>query len=128
MKGLKVAIVVVGLLGIVGMFLPWISEGGFSVKAWDFRAQNAMKTYLPLAGFGLAVLMGLMAAARGGMTRLHAALALVGFALAMAVKEVRIGLTGEGPIKTAIGGKVLFVAAALGILIAFIGIIKPERS
>jgi hypothetical protein len=128
MKGIKFGFVVVGMVGIVALFLPYISESGLSIKLWDFRQEEALKVYFPLVGFGLAVLMGLLAAARGGLSRLHAILGLIGFALAMAVKEVRIGLTGEDPIKTAIGGKLLFVAAALGLLIALVGLVKPDRT
>lgn len=126
MKGLKFALVVLGLLGIVALFLPYVSAGGISVKMWDARGEEALKVYMPLAGFGLAALMGLLAA-KGGLSRLQAIVALVGFGLAMLVKEVRIGLKGEG-FDTAIGGKLLFIAAALGLLVALIGLVKPEKA
>ncbi|HTE54919.1 MAG TPA: hypothetical protein VK698_28895 [Kofleriaceae bacterium] len=127
MKGLKFALVVLGLLGIVALFLPYVSSGGFSMKMWDARNEEALKVYLPLFGFGLAALMGLLAS-RAGLSRLHAVLALIGFGLAMLVKEVRIGLKGEGGLETAIGGKLLFLAAAIGLAVSLIALVKPERS
>jgi hypothetical protein len=127
MKGLKFALVVLGLLGIVGLFLPYVSMGEMSYKMWDARHEEALKVYLPLAGYGVAALMGLIAV-RSGLGRIHSLLALLGFGLAMLVKEVRIGLTGEGALQPAIGGKVVFIAAALGLLVSLIGLIKPEKA
>lgn len=128
MKPVKIAIAVLGVVGVVAMFLPWVSMGEFSVKLWDARQEEALKAYLPLAGFLLAAIMGAMALAKGAMARWQGIVALVGFSLAMIVKEVRIGLTGEGPIETAIGGKLLFLAAALGIVASIIAIAKPEKA
>lgn len=122
MKGLKFALIVLGALGIVGLFLPYI-EG---LKLWDARNEEALKVYLPLAGYGLAALMGIWAT-RSSLTRGKALIALIGFALAILVKEVRVGLKGEG-FETAIGGKILFLTAAIGLVVALIGLVKPERA
>lgn len=122
MKALKLGLIVLGALGVAGLFLPYI-EG---LKLWDARHEDALKVYLPLAGYGLAALMGVWAM-RSSLTRGKALIALVGFALAILVKEVRVGLKGEG-FETAIGGKILFLTAVIGLVVALIGLIKPERA
>ncbi len=130
MKPVKILILLFAVVGIVGMFLPFLAEG--DMKLWDARTEQAGKAYMPIAGFALAFIMGIFAAVKGGLARWHAIVALLGFALAMLVKEVREGLLGyniaEGvKLDTGLGGKLLFVAAAGGLLFSLIGLIKPER-
>ena len=130
MKPVKIAILLFAVVGIVGMFLPFLAEG--DMKLWDARTEQAGKAYMPIAGFALALIMSIFAFVKGGLARWHAIVALLGFALAILVKEVREGLLGynvaEGiKLDTGLGGKLLFVAAAGGILFSLIGLIKPER-
>ena len=84
-----------------------------------------------IGGFALALLAGLFALVKGGLARWHSVVALLGFAVAILVKEVREGLLGYdiGGMKldTGLGGKMMFVAAAAGALVALVGLIKPER-
>ncbi|HUS69124.1 MAG TPA: hypothetical protein VMZ28_31525 [Kofleriaceae bacterium] len=127
---MKILILLCAVVGIVGMFLPFLAEG--DMKLWDARTEQAGKAYMPIAGFALAFIMGIVATVKGGLARWHAIVALLGFGLAILVKEVREGLLGynvaEGiKLDTGLGGKLLFVAAAAGALFSLIGLIKPER-
>lgn len=132
MKVLKILIVLLAVAGIVGVFLPFLEMGGKTFKLWDAEGDDAAKKFMALGGFALAALGGLFAMVKGGLARWHSIVALIGFAVAILVKEVREGLMGyqmpEGiKLDTQIGGKIMFVAAAAGALVALVGLIKPER-
>ncbi len=126
MKGLKTGIAIAGLLGIAATFLPYFS--GADGSLWDQRKPYAEKAYVPLAAFGLAVAITVLAAAAGGLSRTKSLLTFIAFSVTMLCGSVRLGLTGVDPYRTSIGGKLLFVAAALGLLLALISIIRPEKS
>ena len=124
MKGLRLGIAVVGIVGIAACFLPFLG-GEPSLSFWKYAEafQRPIKAYFVIGGFGLAVLMALLASARGGMGRLQAVLALIGFGLAIVPEEIRKGFDAGG-----IGGKLLLVAAVAGGLFALVMVLKPERS
>jgi hypothetical protein len=134
MKALKIVILLLGILGIVGLFLPYMKMGNEAFKMWDaHKTDDKMHVYIPLAGFALAALMGLLATAKGAAGRLHGILAFIGFGLTMAIKEVRMGLSGleVAPgvkMDTQIGGKIIFVAAVVGMLVSIIATAKPEKA
>jgi hypothetical protein len=119
MKGLKFAILVVGLVGAVASFLPFVGDLSF----WKYAevADRAVKAYVVVGGFGLAALVALLAIARGGLARVHGVLALVGFALTLVPDEVRKGFDVG-----TLGGKLLLIAGALGVLISLVAVVKPE--
>lgn len=123
MKGLKFAIIAVGVLGVVACFLPFLKAGDESLTFWKYAdlADRAVKAYVVVGGFGLAIIMGLLAAARGAMARIHGILALIGFGLALVPEEVRKGFDVG-----TLGAKLLLIAAALGALLALVGTVKPE--
>jgi hypothetical protein len=127
MKPVKVVIAVLGVVGLLAVFvLPYISMGSESMSFWKLvgLVDRKIQAYLAVVGFGLATVAGVLAIAKGGLARLHGILALVGFALCFAAGGVREGIKSE----TAIGGKLLFAAALLGIIVAIVGIAKPEKS
>jgi len=127
MKALRYAILLAGLLGIAAMFLRyWSSVQG---TMWDYRKVIPLAVYLPLGGFALGALAGGLAVVMRGLARWQAVIALVGFAATFASEWVRKGLVGDGGIKPAIGGKLLFAAAVAGLAIALIGVVmKPEKA
>ena len=137
MKPVKIFILLFAVVGIVGMFLPYfaganaLTPEGF--KLFDLRSGNEpIKLWLPLAGFVLPILIMVFAFVKGGLARWHAIIAFLGFGIAAISKEVREGMLGYSYIEgmkldTGLGGKLLFVAAAGGLLFSLIGLIKPER-
>ena len=130
MKQIKFGILGAGVIGAIAIFLPYISEGPLSMKFWDFRKVETVgaQPYIALVGFLLAAAMGGLATARKRLSRGLAIGALVGFALAILPDGVRKGLSGDGGMHTAIGGKLLFLAAAIGLVVAIVGVVKPEKA
>lgn len=129
MKQIKFGILGAGAIGLIAIFLPYISEGPLSLSFWKFRdlPEVGAQPIIALIGFLLAAAMGGMAVAKKSLLRWQAIVALVGFGLAILTKGVRSGLSYEG-VSTAIGGKLLFLSAIVGIVAAIAGIAKPEKT
>ena len=135
MKQLKPVILLAGVIGIIAAFLPYISVEGHSITYWDFHKmpgsafvgilKGPKQVYWALACFAVPAAMGAWALA-GRLTRAHGIVSTVFFLAAFAPEGVRKGLLGEGEVSTAIGGKLLFVAALVGLVAAVIAIAKPE--
>lgn len=138
MKQIKLGILGAAVVGLLSIFLPYISAGGESIKFWDFRKMPSGLTtgllngpnqvYLALVGFLAAAVVAGLAVASKRLARWHAIVGLVGFLLAIATEGVRKGLSGVSGVSTAIGGKLLFLAAVIGIIAAIAGIAKPEKA
>jgi hypothetical protein len=138
MKQLKLGILGAGLVGLIAIFLPYISAGGQSMKFWDFRQMPSgfasgllngpKQVYIALIGFLAAGAVAGLAVATKRLARWQAIVGLVGFLLALATEGVRKGLSGAEGIGTAIGGKLLFLAAIAGIVVSIVGIAKPEKA
>src|SRR5262249_11912232 len=129
------AIIAAGVLGIIASFLPYVSEGPFSLSLWDMHKIPAgneglihgpKQVYVALACFALPALLAATALA-GKLQRALASVAAVSFLLTFALDAVRKGLTGAEGVHTAIGGKVLFIAAAVGLVSSIVAVAKPER-
>lgn len=118
MKNLKFAIAGLAVLGIIGAFLPIVSEGPMKISLWDVRAFDAGQFWLTMGGLIVALVMAGLAVARGAMARWQAVVATLGFALA--ALSVRDGM------EWAIGGKLMLLAAAIGLVVALVGAVKPE--
>jgi hypothetical protein len=134
MKNLKFAIIASGVLGIIACFLPYISEGPISASLWDLHKMPAgnegllngpKQVYLVLGLFGIAALVAATAAA-SKLQRAIAGIAAGSFLLTFACELVRKGMTGDHGVSTAIGGKLLFVAAAAGLVTSIVATVKPE--
>jgi hypothetical protein len=135
MKQLKPVILLAGLIGIIAAFLPYISVEGHSITYWDFHKmpgsafvgilKGPKQVYWALACFAVPAAMGAWALA-GRLTRAHGIVSTVFFFAAFAPEGVRKGLLGEGEVSTAIGGKLLFLAALVGLVAAVTAIAKPE--
>jgi hypothetical protein len=135
MKQLKPVILFAGLIGIIAAFLPYISIEGHSMTYWDFHKmpgsefvgilKGPKQVYWALACFAVPAAMGAWALA-GRLTRAHGIVSTVFFLAAFAPEGVRKGLLGGDGISTAIGGKLLFLGALVGLVAAVIAIAKPE--
>lgn len=139
MKPIKLVLVAAGVLGLLSIFaLPYISAEGMSLKFWDFRQMGEglssgllngpKQVYVALVGFLVMALAGGSGLATKQLGRGAAIAAAVGGLLALATEGVRKGLTGAEGMSTAIGGKLLFLCAAVGVVAAIIGAAKPERA
>jgi hypothetical protein len=137
MKQLKSTLAVTGLLGIIAVFLPYVSIGDLSASYWDFRKvpggnsgllNGPNQVYIALVCFAVPMLLGLLAIATKQLARWQAIVSGVFFASAFALEGVRKGLLGEDGMSTAIGGKLLFAATAIGLVTAIIGSAKPDKA
>jgi uncharacterized membrane protein len=135
MKQTKFVIIAAGVLGIIACFLPYISEGPLSMSMWDFRQMpggnsglinGPKQVYIALAMFAIPALLAATALA-SRLQRALAGVAAVSFLATFALELVRKGMTGEGPVSTAIGGKLVFVAALVGFVASVVAVAKPEE-
>jgi hypothetical protein len=126
MKGLRFAVALAGLLGIASTFLRYWS--GIEGALWDYRKVEPLAVYLPMSGFGLGLLAGALGLLWRGLARWQSAIALVGFAACFASEWVRKGIVSDAGVKPALGGNLLFAAAVAGLLIALVGVAKPEKA
>ena len=134
MKNLKFVIIAAGVLGIIASFLPYISEGPFSLSYWDFHKMQAgnsgllngpNQVYVAFALFGIPALLAATALA-SKLQRALAGIAAVSFGLTFALEGVRKGLSGAEGVSTALGGKLLFIAAVVGLVSSIAAAAKPE--
>lgn len=137
MKQNKVVIAVASLVGLLSIFaLPYMSVEGFSMKYWDFHkipgsiTEGALngphQVYIALVGIGVPLLLALIAMATKQLQRWQAVLSGLFFLAAFACEGVHKGLSGDHGVSTAIGGKLLFLAVAVGFLCSIIGTLKAE--
>ena len=136
MKQTKFVIIAAGLLGIIACFLPYISEGPISMSMWDFRKipsgssgliNGPKQVYIALALFAIpAVLAATALASR--LQRALAGVALGSFLLTFVLELVRKGMTGESGMSTAMGGKLVFLAAVVGLVASIVAVAKPEEA
>ncbi|HUJ60974.1 MAG TPA: hypothetical protein VLX92_20865 [Kofleriaceae bacterium] len=138
MKQIKTLLATAGLLGIISFFLPYIKEGDLSLSFWDFHTMpkspmmgllnGPSQVWVALVGFLIPLLLGTYGVLNKRLPRWAAIVGGVGFLLAFATEGVRKGMFGDHGMSTAIGGKVLFLSALVGLGYALIGAVKPERA
>jgi hypothetical protein len=136
MKQTKFVLIAAGLLGIIACFLPYISEGPISLSMWDFRKMpggssglinGPKQVYIALVAFAIpAVLAATALASR--LQRALAGVAAVSFLATFALELVRKGMSGEGGVSTAMGGKLVFLAALVGLVASIVAVAKPEQA
>ena len=135
MKNLKFVIIAAGVLGIIACFLPYISEGPISLSMWDFRKMPAgnsglingpKQVYVAFALFAVPALLAATALA-SKLQRALAGVAAGAFLLTFALELVRKGMTGADGVSTALGGKLVFVAALVGLVASIVAVVKPEQ-
>lgn len=123
MNNLKFGVLVCGVLGLVGIFLPMVSMGEISVSVWDAHSTDMGQVILMLVAFGLPAVMGLLG--MKGMLRWQAIVAVLGFALA--VVKLRHGFF-DLIVHGAIGGKLMALGALVGLVCAVLVAAKPEQA
>ena len=119
MKHLKFAVLAAGLLGLISIFaLPLMKAGPLSMTMWDVRIIDPGQVYITLAAFAVPAILAGLAIARGGMARWQAIIATVFFALGVVKCRENMSL--------ATGGKVMLIAAVLGLVVAIVATVKPS--
>ena len=122
MQNLKFGVLLCGLLGLIGCFLPFISFGDASISLFKAREADAANTFIVMGGFAAGMVMGALGAAKG-MQRWQSIVAIVGFALI--VVKLRTGfldLLKHG----AIGAKLIAICGVAGLVFAILTAVKPE--
>jgi hypothetical protein len=139
MKATKIVLTVAGLVGLLSIFaLPYMSGEIGSLKYWEFREMPSSlmtgllngpkQVYVALICFLVPTLLGALALATKQLARWQAIVSTVFFLVAFGPEGVRKGLIGAEGVSTAIGGKLLFLAALIGLITSIVGIAKPEKS
>jgi hypothetical protein len=136
MKPIKFVMAAAGVLGLLAIFLPYISVEGLSLKYWDFRQMPSSITagllngpnqvYVALVGFLVVAAAGASGIVGKRLGRGAAIAGALGSLVAFAAQGVHKGMSGAEGVSTAIGGKLLFLAAVVGLLAAIIGAVKRE--
>jgi hypothetical protein len=125
MKGLKFGIALLGIIGIVAVFLPGLPTVGGSFSYFDTRKADPANVYLVLGGLAVAAAMGILGIIKSPFERWQAGIALAGFATA-AIKA-RFWALGEHFGAYLIGIKLLALVPAIGAIVALLAVIKSEE-
>ena len=135
MKQTKFILIAAGVIGVVACFLPYVSAMGHSMSYWDFHKmpESAMRgllngpkqVYVAMAGYAITAVMGVLGMSK--LLRWQAIVGAVGGLVALACEGVRKGFSSEHGVSTAIGGKLLLVAALLAVIGGILGAAKPEN-
>lgn len=114
MKQTKFAIIALGALGLIGLFMSGILKGFEHDKA---------NVIMVLAGFGVPVAMGALAL-KAPMERWQAGVALAGFALAAVKLRAweMVKLIAHLPL----GFKFAVLGCLLGVVVSLVALVKPE--
>jgi hypothetical protein len=122
-KNIKFAVLACGLLGLVACFLPLASFDGLKITFWDGRKNaDGIQTYLVMAGYALSAVMGAMGVARG-LKRPQSIAAAIGFGFVLLKFR---GVFSE-LLHSAIGGKLLFIAAVAGLIVSVIAAVMATE-
>jgi hypothetical protein len=124
-NNIKFGVLVGGLLGLIGCFLPYISEAGLSMSFFGIRELGAGQVYMTMAGFVITLVMGVMAAAKPPMLRWQAIVAALGSAFVLF--KLR-GAVIDGITHGAIGAKLMSIGAIVGLVFAVLAAAKPEAA
>jgi hypothetical protein len=117
MQNMKLGVVVCALIGLVGCFLPMVSNVSF----FDMRVVDSEHVLVVMGGFATALVMGALGVAKG-MARWIAIITIVGFGV------VVLRMRGEvlDLLKAGIGAKLMGIAAYAGLVFAILSTVKPE--
>ncbi len=127
MNNLKFGVLVCGLLGLIGCFLPMVSFGGESISFFKMRELpgGSSQVFMTMAGFVAALVMGAMSAAKPPMQRWQGIVSIVGFAWVMfKLRDGFMKFITDG----AIGAKLMGISAIAGLVFAILCVAKPEQA
>ncbi|MBL4635377.1 MAG: hypothetical protein JKY56_16070, partial [Kofleriaceae bacterium] len=114
MEKTKFAVLGFGVLGLLAVFLPFISFGDESFSMWKLReAVGSGQVFMIMGGFLAAAIMGGLAL-KDGMARWQGIVASLGFALTL----VKLRPWGPAFSDGAIGAKLMILSAFIGIAVA----------
>ena len=127
MNNLKFGVLVCGLLGLIGCFLPMVSLGDQSISFWKLREMpgGSGQVFMTMFGYVAPLVMGAMAAAKPPMLRWQAIVSIVGFAwVVFKMRDGFMKLITDG----AIGAKLMGISAIAGLVFAILCVAKPETA
>ncbi len=138
MKACKYAIIGLGVLVLVGVHLPFIYVGSSSVAFADLAGAHIGEArivdlhpaaiLITLLLIGLGTMMGIWAHIRSGLARWQSFLAIMCFgAIVLRVKTAREYLAMDETLRVGYGQYVVLIAASAAVIVAIIGILKPDR-
>jgi hypothetical protein len=116
LKSLKYAVALLAVAGLIGCFLP-----NHGASFWDRHTipsdlGGGVHIYMVLAGYGLALVMGVAGIARS-MRRSHAFTAAVGFGFVLLkLRGEVVDVLKQGDLN----GRVMIIAALAGVLVSVV--------
>lgn len=119
MRNLKFGVVVCGLVGLVGCFLPMTAGLSF----FETRRFDPAHVYIVAGAFAAAAAMAGYGALRG-MQRWMSVIAIIAFSVVILRMRGEVGTF----LQAGIGAKLMGVAALAGLALAILTTVKPERS
>lgn len=128
MNNLKFGVLACGVIGVIAVFLPWISFGEMSASLWKARSgPEGGQVYLIMGAFAIAAVMGGLAVAKAPMQRWQGVVALLGFALV--VFKLREALPMDFmKAPGGIGMKLIGLSSIVGAVISVLTLAKPETA
>ena len=121
MRNLKFGVLVCGLFGVVGCFLPISAGEGVSFSFVDYRKADAGYFYTIVAGFVAGLVMGALGASKR-MDRWMSVVAVAGFGVIVAKMRGQL----LDMLKLGVGAKLMAVAAVGGVIFSILTIVTPE--
>jgi len=123
---LKFGVLLFGIVGLVGVFLPQAEVRGHSISFWDTASNEgaAVNVYLVVAAYAVGVLIAGLAIVSPPMQRWHSLVALVSFVFVLV--KFRYVLPFD-IFKQALGSKLLGVAAFGGAVVSALSLLTPEK-
>jgi hypothetical protein len=121
MKNLKYGILGLGVLGLLGCFLPFVSFGDMSFSLFAARKGDAANTFMVMGAFAAAAVMGGMALSKP-LLKWQAGVAAAGFGLVLL--KLRAAITHVFSQGFGIGAKLIIVAAIAGLVVSILAAVK----
>jgi hypothetical protein len=125
MKGLKFGVALLGVIGIVAVFLPALARVESSFSFFATRALDSAHVYLVLGGLAVATAMGILGIIKPPFERWQAGIALAGFATA-AIK-LQVWQLAKHFGAYLIGMKLLTLVPVIGAIVALLAVILSEE-
>lgn len=114
-------VVACALVGLVGCFLP-LGPGG--ITFWHLRGGSPAESYAIMAGYAVALVVPALAIAKPPLVRWQAIVASAAFAFVLIqMRELLASFVVDGRI----GGKLMALAPAVGLVLAIVCVARPAR-
>ncbi len=128
MNNLKFGVLACGVIGVIAVFLPWVSFGPMTASLWKARSgPEGGQVYLIMGSFAVAAIMGGLAVAKAPMQRWQGVVALLGFLLVLV--KIREGLPMDFmKAPGGIGMKLIGLSSIVGAVVSVLTLAKPETA